>query len=468
MGLPDADNDGYKDLDGAAMGALYGLFGVTLDGGGNITDPGTLYPLFAAWNVWWGVDVKEGNMAVAFINMGDFEVNNTTGMYDMLGNMELEVWHKPLFPAGRFMLLKNPDSGDDYTYAEGGVNDMGMPSPDMKVSGALEANEANGKKVAIDWEWPLGPAATWGPFFYTYNYERFPLAFPWAPKGVAMENEQCTSCHDGAAGLSTQPAKVYAPAGVTLGTGESSTGTYTVAYSHDSNIRGCARAQWLNPEDGDNFGPHCANCHSGAGACMTCHDDAGENWTAFGRTAFATYDDVTGVYDYQLRSDLSYESTTNIFIEGNSTFQAAASARTLAIATESVGDPCLDGGFSFPHRTLGANMLKDAIYGVDFDGTPVEAGDIRAANGTDAQALVQGDLAADLESFWTSGRSFEASTLVSATVQNLDSVCIDCHGNATTFLGDAAKAEFVSYNPLDGGATSWDIEAWSLLLKGLP
>jgi hypothetical protein len=42
----------------------------------------------------------------------------------------------------------------------------------------------------------------------------------------------------------------------------------------------------------------------------------------------------------------------------------------------------IDGGFSFPHRTLGANMLKDRLYGVDFDGTPVLPAESRMGTST--------------------------------------------------------------------------------------
>jgi hypothetical protein len=145
------------------------------------------------------------------------------------------------------------------------------------------------------------------------------------------------------------------------------------------------------------------------------------------------------------------------------------SVRTSAVAD--IAGQCLDGGFSYPHRTLGANMLKDAIYGVDFDGTPIDAGGTRGVNGADnATLLANTDIQADLGSYFTGGNSFDADTLVGASandVENLDSVCIDCHGDATYWTGDDYKVTFTSANPLNPSQT-WTVEGWNLLLKGLP
>jgi len=449
---PDTNGDGYNEVTLAGMGNLMGLFM------GGTSEPGSasgseLVDLFSAWYVYWGTDVDQGNIATCFMNMGDWQVggydftmNPAAGNYGIIDMPELEVWHKPLFGKGRFLLLKNPDSGDDTAYSFDpmtgsgtGTNEMGIPAPDSAALFGAPAAPA-GKKTAIDWEWPIGPAASWGPFFSLDSNERFPLAFPWAPKGVAMENEFCTSCHDGAAGTSTEAASVWSPMD----------NDYITAYSHDSNARGCARAQWLNPEDDNNFGPHCANCHTGASACQTCHSEDGENWESYGRPAY---------------SSVIASST----LEGVSTYLAPGSVRTSAVAD--IAGQCLDGGFSYPHRTLGANMLKDAIYGVDFDGTPIDVGGTRGVNGADNPLLLaDADIAADLGSFFTGGNSFDADTLVGASandVENLDSVCIDCHGDATYWTGDTYKVTFTSANPLNPSQT-WTVEGWNLLLKGLP
>ena len=429
--------DGYKPVTPAAFGALMDVFAGG-DGTGTGTDA-TLINLFSSWNVYYGTDVDEGNIDTAFMNMGNWQFDSignnltTPGTYAPVAPPELEVWHKPLFPKGRFLLLKNPDSQDDYSTA---VNDMGMPSPDFKTAGSgTTANAANGKKVAIDWEWPLGPAASWGPYFYTDNNERFALNFPWAPKGVAMENEMCTSCHDGAAGQSNQAAKVY--------NGVES--TYTVSYSHDSNSRGCARAQYLNPNDGNNFGPHCANCHTGASGCYTCHDADGENWESFGEGAYAQI--ING----------TFVDPTAILYEGRSGYQAPASLKSSAVG--GVGAKCLDGGFSYPHRTLGSNMLKDELWGVDFDGSAIAPGQVRSS-----QAAAQAAYGAG---FFNT--SFEATSQIAGkAAENLDSACIDCHGDAKSWNGDNPDY-FVNFNSGDPlGNATWNVQGWELLLKGLP
>ncbi len=200
----------------------------------------------------------------------------------------------------------------------------------------------------------------------------------------------------------------------------------------------------LNPGGSDdNEGPHCRNCHSGASSCNQCHG-VNESKSLAANGAF-------GVVE---------------LTEGKSTFMPNAYAHTSAVA--GLSGKCIDGGFSFPHRTLGANMLKDEIFGVDFDGTAIAAGDTRSAladldynnyaagwyqtweseNTTDAlraDDIEVGDLA------WIeSGEQFYADT-----VENLDSVCIDCHGDSTYWNGDNTD-----FQNADGG--------WDLLLKGLP
>jgi hypothetical protein len=254
-----------------------------------------------------------------------------------------------------------------------------------------------------------------------------------------MENEMCTSCHDGAAGMSKQGATVWRPDPTTASDLD---GAYITAYSHDSNARGCARAQYLNTDDDNNFGPHCANCHTGASGCQTCHSEEGENWEAYGRDA--------------------YDANDSGFVEGVTSYKAPAAVRTRAVAN--INGQCLDGGFSYPHRTMGANMLKDNLWGVNFDGTAVAAGQLRSMNGTGA-AQTQ----ADLQSWFAdpAGRSFESTHVIGQVAHNLDSVCIDCHGDAT-YYNEGAYTEFTSYNPLSATGQNWEVKGWSLLLKGLP
>lgn len=416
--------DGYYAVTPTEMGALMALF------------PPTLTDLMANWYIYWGSDLAVGNINTKFWNMGNFQ-QLAGGAYGPTALPEVEVWVKPLFPKGRFLLLKNPDTGDDFS----AINPMtGKPFGDTFTVGKdvngewLEANATSGKKQAIDWDWPLGPAASWGPFFSTDSNERFPLAFPWAPRGVAMQNEFCTSCHDGTAGLSTQPARVYVP----------EVGGYMTAFSHDSNSRGCARQQYLNPGDDSNFGPHCANCHTGASGCYTCHDPDGENWIHFGKGAYASA--TNGVYADP--NDLQYE--------GRTSYLGVPSVRANAVTN--VGVQCIDGGFSYPHRTLGVNMLKDELWGVDFDGTAIAPGEVRMTTASVETSFGAGYF----------GDSWKYANIAGQAAHNLDSVCIDCHGDATFWNGDDPDyyADFVSGNPL--GTETWRVTGWELLLKGLP
>ena len=168
----------------------------------------------------------------------------------------------------------------------------------------------------------------------------------------------------------------------------------------------------------DNFGPHCRNCHTGASSCNQCHTGG------------------------------AYTAVTDAAVAGKTNFTPQSNVRTSAVAN--TNGQCIDGGFSFPHRTLGANMLKDELYGVDFDGTPVAAGVARTAASVGSTA--------DMSTAYNWTESINASsvieavrtdsgTIAGADAENLDSVCIDCHGDATY------------YNP------SLSDE---LLLKGLP
>jgi len=151
--------------------------------------------------------------------------------------------------------------------------------------------------------------------------------------------------------------------------------------------------------------------------------------------------------------------------------------RQSAVAGSAVGDPCLDAGFSFPHRTLGANMLKDELFGIDFDGTPVAFGGSRTTNGG---GLTAGSGAGTDWEYWIAEDRNSTSiipavrndvkTLENTAVENMDSVCIDCHGDATFWQGDNA-ALYVNSNLPSTGPDSYGWggkEGWELLLKGLP
>jgi len=215
---------------------------------------------------------------------------------------------------------------------------------------------------------------------------------------------------------------------------------------------------WLNPGGSDsnpdgttnNYGPHCRNCHVGASNCQQCHDPAtGSNygWLQPGLPTLGEY---------------------------KSTYQAQAYLHTSAVA--GLNGQCIDGGFSWPHRTLGANLLKDELYGVNFDGSQAIVGGVRDLNSTDASAAWAANYAqswfrsvlsetsnpttANVVPWQESGQQIGTDNAgnVGAVVENLDSVCMDCHGDAKTWNGD---------NPAvytrNGDGTNWE-----LLLKGLP
>ncbi len=211
----------------------------------------------------------------------------------------------------------------------------------------------------------------------------------------------------------------------------------------------------------DNEGPHCRNCHIGASNCDVCHSDDTSNFSA------------------------AYTATITAPVSGKTNYAAQSYLKQSAVA--GLNGKCIDGGFSYPHRTLGANMLKDELYGVDFDGTPVAFGGTRTTNGGNATATVDTISLGDAAKFsgtdfalWTgetrNGTSIipavqtDSGALENAAVENLDSVCIDCHGDATYWNGDnPAFAKTTTTSPLPLGTYgSGTTMGWELLLKGLP
>ncbi len=150
----------------------------------------------------WGITPVEGNFVIT---------KDVSGVR--------KTMKKPIWPTGRFLLLKNPDN------AENGVSDTTTGS----APGSTGQEGYN--KLAIDWDEPLGPADA----AYGGIQDNDPDAgYPWgSPSGFLALSEFCTDCHDGAAGASTQQATVWYPDP----TVNSSVGTYTVAYSHDAQPR---------------------------------------------------------------------------------------------------------------------------------------------------------------------------------------------------------------------------------------
>jgi hypothetical protein len=213
----------------------------------------------------------------------------------------------------------------------------------------------------------------------------------------------------------------------------------------------------------DNEGPHCRNCHIGANNCDVCHaDDTQANFSA-------AYSAV--------------ESTITSTTMNKTSYVPQSYLKQSAVA--GLNGKCIDGGFSFPHRTLGANMLKDELYGIDFDGTVVAFGGSRGLNGgaaPDGSGKFSIDSAAAGTDFvlWTGSNNAssaipavasDTSGLEGAAVENLDSVCIDCHGDASYWKGDAEAAPYWTAGvdtPYTGVYGSGQRGGWELLLKGLP
>jgi hypothetical protein len=165
----------------------------------------------------WGIDPKFGN----FKWFGDPWASNPAGRPadDTAG---ARLIYRPIFPAGRFLLLKDPHS----TAAEG------RPDTDTprSVYGDVTELATDGlNKIAIDWDNPLGPAdGGYGGGQDNDNNNPFPFApVVEGVGGFASLSEFCVDCHDGTGGASTQPAEVW----------NSIEGTYTVAFSHDAQPR---------------------------------------------------------------------------------------------------------------------------------------------------------------------------------------------------------------------------------------
>jgi hypothetical protein len=218
----------------------------------------------------------------------------------------------------------------------------------------------------------------------------------------------------------------------------------------------------------DNEGPHCRNCHVGANNCYVCHSDD-SRYSSTGRV------NVSSAY------------TSTIGAVGNQANFAPQAFLRSSATVGGVGEPCLDGGFTFPHRTLGKDMLKDELWGVDYDGSVVAMGDSRTMNGftgtemDDMSGFVVGANGTQVPAFeyWTAEDRNSTSIIpavqsdtgdLAAPAENIDSVCIDCHGDSTYWNGDDS-AFYVSKAPkalADGVYGSGDTKGWELLLKGLP
>jgi len=200
----------------------------------------------------------------------------------------------------------------------------------------------------------------------------------------------------------------------------------------------------FNPEDGENFGPHCRNCHKGSSRCSVCH--AGGAYTVDSTIAA---DNTAGKSLYTMSKTSTGDTNTIgsktdlVAADGFNTLGFFKKSRTVdwstdwrssetTVAIGAVDGDCADDGFSWPHRTLGWKMLKDDLFGLDFDNnTTIDVGQ---------------------------SRTFGTETIGPA--HDLDSVCLDCH-NPT--IWNATGPSHVD----DPNETS-DNHNDELLTRGLP
>ena len=164
--------------------------------------------------------------------VGDWGIDPTHGNFKWWDKTNSRVVYRPIWPNGRFLLLKNPHSDADEGAADTVV-----------TSSANETATAGVNKFKIDWDEPMGPAdGSYGGYQDNDNDNAFPFAKTYigldegvsgVQGGFLSLSEFCVDCHDGTAGASTQPAEVWQP----LGVSGSTEGTYAVAYSHDAQPR---------------------------------------------------------------------------------------------------------------------------------------------------------------------------------------------------------------------------------------
>ncbi|MHB1340771.1 MAG: hypothetical protein ACYC77_02000 [Coriobacteriia bacterium] len=158
----------------------------------------------------WGVDRTYGNFV--------WDGTSTVGV--------VAFRYRPIWPSGRWLLLKDPHSTVDELQA------------DTSVAATTTVATGGVNKYAINWDEPLGPAdGTYGGYQDNDNDGYYPFApgdgnnqnSPAGTGGFLALSEFCTDCHDGTAGASTQKAEVYQPGAAGDG--------YVVAYSHDAQPR---------------------------------------------------------------------------------------------------------------------------------------------------------------------------------------------------------------------------------------
>lgn len=338
-------------------------------------------------------------------------------------------------------------------------------------------------KIATDWNTPIGLANSSQSGQDDMGYRTRNTS-----DRIWSVSEFCTDCHDGNAGLHTIPAPLFSEERALRDQGSELgnwTGNYEIAYGHDAQPRQCKRQMVLNPEDQKDFGPQCRSCHRGSSDCGACHSD---DQVANGAFRLDNASTPARTYTVQDAASNVLDTTDTPGIQGiswfGSDFTAADGYTTLSPSSKNnpvlfkhersvdwslfesafgenwrqspdvvttqtaISDFCSSDGFSWPHRTLGWKMLKDDLFGLDFDGTPVGPGEHRNANGT-------------------SSRDSNYASVVTGTgildepAHDYDSVCLDCH-NPTIWNETSSKNHT---DTPDNPADDYDDE---LILRGLP
>ncbi|MCL6473326.1 MAG: hypothetical protein K6T91_11045 [Firmicutes bacterium] len=243
------------------------------------------------------------------------------------------------------------------------------------------------------------------------------------------------------------------------------------------------------------MGPHCRNCHRGSSNCATCHNATGgtsADWALNGGkggyTAIApvSADNLANQNVYGATGSLAYKGAstyspfwTSTNFSGNYTATAPWDASDRGTGTQNsaggflkwsrdvvfsggsgsnwrtsdatASAVCADDGFSWPHRTLGYMMLKDDLFGLDIDGSPIAAGEYRKSTSS-------------LGSEYSDG--YKSNSVVAYVAgkktHDIDSVCLDCH-NPTIWNATSTGQN----GHVDGSGTADDYND-ELILRGLP
>jgi len=392
---------------------------------------------------------------------------------------------KPIYLAGSWILIKNPDRElavvtENVTYnhvdlgttsvtvAEGTeISDMIYSDTDANgevINGVLEQFKTGEpypvNKLPIDWNSPIGVRMYTGVNTGQMGYDTR-SGF----KAFVLD-EFCTDCHDGNAGFHTVKAPLFSEDRALRGQGaegDNWKGNYDLAYGHDQVTRHCGQQMMFNPEDDILGGPRCRNCHRGSSACNTCHADGvyntylgTEGWAYTDSETVAAIDDTDPSKPLNQGKSL-YTMSWTATGDDNPVAQEFAhgfykKSRTVSYPSDwresdtDFGEPgalvngadCSDDGFSWPHRTLGWKMLKDDLFGLDFDGSTVGVGGTRTySDGTTTTTL--------------------------GPAHDIDSVCLDCH-NPTIWNATSTGKD----GHVDDQTNDADNHNDELLTRGLP